>query len=393
MAIIKCPECGKEVSDTAKTCIHCGYVLKPESEEPRIQKKAKKTVNKKVLLIIPAIIIVAAIATLLIFKNSVIPGKKYKLAEEALESKDYDGAAIQFAELGGYKDSEQRVLECKYQKGMALLTKKDFSAAIDTFTELGDYDDAKIRIQECYYEKGKTLLAQNDYSASIEAFKKAGKYEDAEKKIQEAEELAAEEQQKETYNEVVSKFEAGELDEAQVLFASFPSDYEDTELYNTAITALSPLIGTYSVDFSFDLTGNNGVELNDGYVTGSITVGKPLSLRTSNLEYSDVDWGVDFTIQISTEATRFSKGTTSYNNTFTATLYHIIGDEPNDLSTSFILKDDSGVTILGYSGAYNKKLYFSFEKDSVKLIEIPYSYNWATEYYPDLAALVFNKEQ
>lgn len=28
MALIKCPECGKEVSDTCETCIHCGYQLK-----------------------------------------------------------------------------------------------------------------------------------------------------------------------------------------------------------------------------------------------------------------------------------------------------------------------------------------------------------------------------
>ena len=28
MALIKCPECGKEVSDSAPTCPHCGYVLK-----------------------------------------------------------------------------------------------------------------------------------------------------------------------------------------------------------------------------------------------------------------------------------------------------------------------------------------------------------------------------
>lgn len=25
MALIKCPECGKEISDTAKVCPHCGY--------------------------------------------------------------------------------------------------------------------------------------------------------------------------------------------------------------------------------------------------------------------------------------------------------------------------------------------------------------------------------
>ena len=27
MALIKCPECGKEVSDKAAQCIHCGYPL------------------------------------------------------------------------------------------------------------------------------------------------------------------------------------------------------------------------------------------------------------------------------------------------------------------------------------------------------------------------------
>lgn len=30
MALIKCPECGKEVSDKAEVCIHCGYPLKPQ---------------------------------------------------------------------------------------------------------------------------------------------------------------------------------------------------------------------------------------------------------------------------------------------------------------------------------------------------------------------------
>jgi predicted amidophosphoribosyltransferase len=29
MALINCPECAKEVSDSAKKCLHCGYRLKP----------------------------------------------------------------------------------------------------------------------------------------------------------------------------------------------------------------------------------------------------------------------------------------------------------------------------------------------------------------------------
>ena len=30
MALIKCPECSKEVSDIADACVHCGYPLKKE---------------------------------------------------------------------------------------------------------------------------------------------------------------------------------------------------------------------------------------------------------------------------------------------------------------------------------------------------------------------------
>lgn len=32
MALIKCPECGKEISDRANQCIHCGYPLSNNSE-------------------------------------------------------------------------------------------------------------------------------------------------------------------------------------------------------------------------------------------------------------------------------------------------------------------------------------------------------------------------
>lgn len=33
MAIINCPECGKEISDKSETCIYCGYPLKETKSE------------------------------------------------------------------------------------------------------------------------------------------------------------------------------------------------------------------------------------------------------------------------------------------------------------------------------------------------------------------------
>ncbi|MGH7481770.1 MAG: zinc ribbon domain-containing protein [Longimicrobiales bacterium] len=34
MALVKCPECGKEVSSSAGTCPHCGYTLATTADAP-----------------------------------------------------------------------------------------------------------------------------------------------------------------------------------------------------------------------------------------------------------------------------------------------------------------------------------------------------------------------
>ena len=33
MALIKCPECGKEISDKAKACPECGYKMKKSKKK------------------------------------------------------------------------------------------------------------------------------------------------------------------------------------------------------------------------------------------------------------------------------------------------------------------------------------------------------------------------
>ena len=37
MALMKCPECGQEVSSHAPACIHCGYPLNEEQEDTKTQ--------------------------------------------------------------------------------------------------------------------------------------------------------------------------------------------------------------------------------------------------------------------------------------------------------------------------------------------------------------------
>ena len=50
MAIINCPECGKEISDKSETCIYCGYPLKESmSEEVPKEKTSGRASVKSVL--------------------------------------------------------------------------------------------------------------------------------------------------------------------------------------------------------------------------------------------------------------------------------------------------------------------------------------------------------
>lgn len=48
MALIKCPECGKEISDKAPACIHCGFPLEQQS----ITEKAVNDVDTKLYKLI-----------------------------------------------------------------------------------------------------------------------------------------------------------------------------------------------------------------------------------------------------------------------------------------------------------------------------------------------------
>ena len=95
MSLIKCPECGKDVSSLAEKCIHCGYPL-----QRQIKYKSYKAMKKK--------------------KEE----RKKKLEKEAMEQKEksrsivrcpycgsYDTKKIFF--LGGYAQKQWHCKNCQ----------------------------------------------------------------------------------------------------------------------------------------------------------------------------------------------------------------------------------------------------------------------------------------
>ncbi len=64
MALIKCSECGKEISDKATSCIHCGKKLNVKKDS--IEKPRKKS-KKKSILIIGSVLLAIVIIGITIF--------------------------------------------------------------------------------------------------------------------------------------------------------------------------------------------------------------------------------------------------------------------------------------------------------------------------------------
>ena len=92
MALIKCPECGKEISNNAKNCPNCGYKLKNK--------------NSKLLLIVVGIIMIITIITLLIIgvvKNRSINNDINKvLSGEISDAKEILSVKRKYDELGSF---------------------------------------------------------------------------------------------------------------------------------------------------------------------------------------------------------------------------------------------------------------------------------------------------
>ena len=70
MALIKCPECGKDISDKAEICIGCGYVMN-KNNIINVKKKNKKTRNI-IIFIIALIVLLGSISAgaIMIYKNN-----------------------------------------------------------------------------------------------------------------------------------------------------------------------------------------------------------------------------------------------------------------------------------------------------------------------------------
>lgn len=195
MALIRCPECGKEISDKVTACPHCGYPLAAEAAPaPEIEKSRdeepeksspdepeapiKKRVTKKIAVIVSCICVVLVVGGILAF---VLTGnlRAYKAAEKLYDAKDYPAAATAFQELGEYQDAPERYQECQYQLAGEHLTEQEYEKASSIYKELGDYKDSAEQYSRSQYALASAYFDEEQYEKAGEIFAALGDYQDS----------------------------------------------------------------------------------------------------------------------------------------------------------------------------------------------------------------------
>lgn len=139
MALIKCPECGQNVSNLAESCPNCGYPLNApldefKNDQTKVENnpnptdnletnvspfpaKVKRPINPK-LVIMSSVGIIVLLCILL--PTIIIPSIQYSKAVTLIEEGSYTEAKLILHKLGGYRDAKGYLyaLDSKYPDGI-----------------------------------------------------------------------------------------------------------------------------------------------------------------------------------------------------------------------------------------------------------------------------------
>ena len=185
MALIKCPECGKEISDSVNKCPHCGYQMK----------KRKKSIGIIIAILIIALI-GGAVAYLCVIKpNSVmnqaanlisrgkfsdadlllasIPNNSRKAelmeeinlgeAREALENGNYELAEKKISVISEGKVPEDLKYAIIEQKASELIYEGKYDEADDLYSNLPQSEEITQKRNEINNTAANVLLANGQY--------------------------------------------------------------------------------------------------------------------------------------------------------------------------------------------------------------------------------------
>lgn len=178
MALIQCPECGKEISDQSEICVHCGYpIAKKKTTAPEVtespvppavpaEKQEKKPINKKTFFgVIAALAVMAFGLFVLLFPHY----KSYELPYGIQSGMNIEQMTSQMVSNGFVKThyNANSWFDTQFFESRTIMgIKTDYS----TVNEFHDNSQYKISVGHHYSEDHQ--YGGNNHSESFENIRK-----------------------------------------------------------------------------------------------------------------------------------------------------------------------------------------------------------------------------
>lgn len=243
MALINCPECNREVSDTAEICPKCGFGVAKFVERQKRIAEIQEEAEKEAYLYVKQR-----------KKEEREKAEREKRSEEDRKNSIYDEAVSKYAggsskdaekakelflSISGWKDSEEYINKCTdriselvlyenireeksrrqrniiicvtviigicaglifggtryyknvvvpqniYELAMSSIQNEDYEEAINLFSKIENYKDSEIKIKETRFYIANKFLENGDYEKAMEGYLLIEDYEGVEEKINE----------------------------------------------------------------------------------------------------------------------------------------------------------------------------------------------------------------
>ncbi len=140
-------------------------------QEKEKQRKIKAKKEKKIAIIIASVFValVVAIIIIAIVSSSIYKSQTYNDAVDLMEDGKYEEAISAFQNIENYKDSQSKILECKYAVAIGLMETGKYEAAYARFDTLDGYKDSEEKI----------AIIRKTVMDSVSDYHETGKYAEA----------------------------------------------------------------------------------------------------------------------------------------------------------------------------------------------------------------------
>jgi len=154
--------------------------------------------------------------------------QSYQQAITMMSNKQYEDAISKFEAIDFYKDSKDKIVECKYGQATTLLEENEPQKAKTIFKQLKDYRDSSDLVIECDYKTALNYKTDGELLKAYNEFTKLSDYKDSEEQLDKL--------KSPLYKKGVELYQSDDYSEAKQYFEK-SVDYDREEDYLKLIDA------------------------------------------------------------------------------------------------------------------------------------------------------------